>query len=1032
MKISNGVKDLPKAYNPREVEDKIYQKWEKSGLFNPDSLEAASDRYWKAEPFSIVMPPPNITAELHVGHSMFLTIQDIMIRRARMAGKKALWLPGTDHAAIATNYVVEREIWQKEKKTRFDLGRAEFLRRVNEFIEKTRGRIQIQIRKMGSSCDWSREKYTLSPDLSLAVRTMFKKMHDAGLIYRGDRLVNWCPRCGTTLADDEVTYRELPGKLYYIRYPFVKGKKSVTVATTRPETMLGDTAVAVKPGDARYKKIVGQKIMLPLVNREIPIIADERVDAEFGTGAVKVTPGHDPNDFEIGRRHKLGVINIFSSQGKIDEREALDHGFEEFANLTPEEARAKIVADLEENKFLEKTEDITHSVGLCYRCGTAVEPMISKQWFVNVNQKSKIKNQNFQKLLKLPEEASLKEMAMAAIKSKAVKIIPQRFEKVYLRWMENLRDWNISRQIWFGHQIPVWYCGGESEHQDITKMGFREDVVKRVTGGMTKTYRLRDHQLEIGSRVAFENSQTGTLFGYATITDVEKTKVGDLELADPAHGEPYPSREKLMADLQKHNPELKVTNDTSVIVYAFAFNPIKGSGESCGEIIVSVTDPEKCPNCGNTSLRQDADTLDTWFSSSLWTFSTLGWPKQTADLKTYHPASIMETGYDILFFWVARMILMTGFALEDIPFQTVYLNGLVRDMKGKKMSKTSGNTINPLEVIEKFGADALRLSLVIGATPGNDIKISEQKIEKFRNFANKLWNIARFTLNQNTKYEITNTRPEPKSLADQWILSELDNLIIQADKYFQTYQYGLAGEALAEFTWNKFADWYIEISKMTLKRHPRGGGDPSPVEAILTYILTTLLKLWHPFIPFVTEHIWTQFSDEFLMIQEYPVPAKGSNSQFSISNFQKLQQLITGLRNLRAEYRLPPGEIFASYLELSKDHEWIREQTPIIEKLARVKINFESMDKAHKMPYFLWDDTKVYLVIPRFDLKKERGLAEKELKGEEARNKKLEAQLNKKDFLKKAPAEVVEQIKSSFKSSKSRFEKLIEKIKSLK
>ncbi|MBI4050637.1 MAG: valine--tRNA ligase [Candidatus Doudnabacteria bacterium] len=905
--------ELPKTYNPKEVEDKIYEKWEGSGFFNPDNLEHASDRYWNAPVFSVAMPPPNVTGVLHLGHALENALMDTEIRYQRMLGKKTLLVPGTDHAAIATQNVVEREIWEKEKKTRHDLGREELLRRIDKFIGQTQGRIQQQIRKMGTSCDWSREKYTLSPELSLAVRTIFKRLYDAGLIYRGERIVNWCPRCGTTLADDEVEYRETDGKLYHIRYPFPKAKGSIEIATTRPETMLADTAVAVHPQDARYKKFIGQTVILPLINRELLIIADEAVDRKFGTGALKITPGHDPLDFEIGQRHKLEIISLLTEEGKIDQKEAYDHGFEEYAGLTVSEGREKIVKDLETNGFLQKTEDLKHNIGYCYRCGTVVEPMISKQWFVSVSSKFKIQNSKFREELKLNEEVSLKEVALAAVKSGAIKITPKRFEKTFFQWMENLRDWNISRQIWFGHQIPVWYCG------------------------------------------------------------------------------------------------------------------------DCGETIVSTNTPSQCPACGNRNLTQDPDTLDTWFSSSLWTFSTLGWPNQTEDLRLYHPTSWMQMGYEILFLWMARMIYMSTFALNQIPFREVYFHGMLRDKEGKKFSKSAKIGLDPLEIIKKYGTDALRLSLIAGISPGNDSRFYEEKVEHYKNFVNKFWNVSRFILEQikDSRSQIKDLKS--KTVADEWILSRLAELIKQNNVNMEKYEFSQSVENLYEFTWHELADWYLEISKMALNRHPRGGGDPTATRAILQHILQTLLKLWHPFIPFVTEHIWLQISDDFLMIQEYPLPPKLQTANYKLqAGFPKLQSLITGLRNLRSEYRQDPAQIYACYLELSKNLSWIQDQAAVIEKLARVKINFASMPSDKKMPYFIWQDTKVYLVIPDFDPKKEKALTEKELKETSGLIERLSAQLEKKDFLKKAPAEVVEKLKTDYQTTKLRAEKLAGKIRSLK
>ena len=892
--------ELQKIYNPGEVEDKIYRKWEASALFNPDNLETASDRYWKAEVFSMAMPPPNATGELHMGHALFLTLQDILARWSRMKGLKTLWLPGTDHAAIATQNVVERKIWETEKKSRHDLGREKLLKRIDEFVGKTRGSIQTAIRKMGASCDWSREKYTLSPELSLAVRTIFKKLYDDKLIYRGERIVNWCPGCGTTLANDEVEYRPVAGQLYSIRYPFSKQKGGLIIATTRPETMLADTAVAVNPKDSRYQQYIGKSVMLPLLNRELPVIADERVDRNFGTGVLKITPGHDPLDFEIGQKHKLPIINMFTVSGKIDEQESADHGFEDYANLTADEARGKIIAELKTSGHLDKIENLTHNVGYCYRSGDIVEPMVSKQWFVNVNQK--IPGRKF----------SLKEIAANAVKIGAIKIVPERFEKTYLQWIENLQDWCISRQIWFGHRIPVWYC------------------------------------------------------------------------------------------------------------------------ETCGEIMVEVDAPAKCRSCENTALTQDPDTLDTWFSSSLWTFSTLGWPAATEDLKKFHPTTILETGYDILFFWVARMVLMTGYAINDVPFRTVYLHGLVRDPQGKKMSKSKGNAMSPLTVIQKHGADALRLSLCIGMGPGNDLRIDETKIQSFRNFTNKLWNISRYILT--TIEGKANSTSQAKTLSDEWILSRLEETVSEVDEKLKKLDFGGAGEELLKFTWNDFADWYLEISKIEGEKNN-----------ILSSLLQTTLKLWHPFIPFVTERIWSEFSNDYLMIQEYPKSEVGSHLPDWPSatrrragrsevgkKFKALQDLITALRNMRAEYRQDSKGTFSSYLELPKNLQWIKKQTIIIDKLARVKLNFEAMDKTKKMPYALWEGTKVYLIIPDFDPKKEKVLAEKTLKETTDLIKRFQTQLSKKEFLKKAPPEVVEKLTANFTAARERKEKLETKIKGLK
>ena len=891
---------MSKAYNPQEFEDKIYEKWEKSGFFNPDNLEKAGDRFWNAEPFSIAMPPPNVTAELHLGSALFITLQDIMTRHARMRGRKALWLPGTDHAAIATQNVVERKILEEEKKTRTDLGREQLLRRIEEFVSHTQGRIQNQIRKMGSSCDWTREKFTLSPELSLAVRTAFKKMHDAGLIYRGERMVNWCPRCGSTLADDEVSFKQAKGHMFYLRYPVKDSEDYLVVATNRPETMLGDTGVAVNPGDSRYKKYVGKIIMLPLLNREVPVIADDHIDKAFGTGAMKVTPGHDHNDFEIAKRHGLEMIHLYTADGKIDAQEAADHGFDDYAGLTKEDALNRIVQELHEKEFIEKTEEIEHRVGTCYRCGTVVEPVVSKQWFVNVNAEFKIENKEFSKNLRLPEKTTLKEMMTAAVKSGAIKIVPKHFEKIYFEWMKNLRDWTISRQIWYGHRIPVWYC------------------------------------------------------------------------------------------------------------------------PDCTETIVAVEPPASCTKCQGANLKQDEDTLDTWFSSGLWTFSTLGWPQETSDLKTYHPTVVLETAYDILFFWVARMVLMTRFLLNDIPFKTVYLHGLVRDIEGKKMSKSSGNRIDPLDIQAKYGTDALRLSLVLGNTPGNDMKFSEIKVEAGRNFVNKLWNISRFILST-PPLKVRGGGGGLSTLADHWILDRLDETVAAVNRHFENSQYGQAAEELQRFTWDDLADWYLEIAKIEGNK-----------KEVLDVLLVNILKLWHPFIPFVTEHIWSQMAKSLLMVDDYPHVPEKIEKFAARPLFEAMRELVTGLRNLRAEYRLGSTPIYSSYLEIPKDLEWIKDHTPVIEKLTRTKLNFAVMDHAHKMPYFLWEGVRIYLVIPNFDSKKEAALTEKQLKEAESYVKKISTQVKNKGFLKKAPKEIVEKMQADLSAAETKVKTLKAKVKQLK
>ncbi len=757
------MEDFPKAYTPKDVEAKIARLWEESGFFNPDNLPGK-----RRKTFSMALPPPNATGVLHVGHAVMLAIQDIMVRFHRMAGLKTLWLPGTDHAAIATQNVVEKQL-SKEGLTRAKLGREAFLKRVETFIEESKNTIRSQIRAMGASVDWSRERYTLDKGLSTAVTESFARLYHDGLIYRGTKVVNWCPRCRSTLSDDEVEYKPTKGKLYFIKYgPF-------TLATVRPETKLGDTGLAVHPADKRYQKYVGKNIKIKSVDGEISlkIIADKTVDPAFGTGIIKVTPAHDFTDAEIGARHKLASRQVIGEDGRMTKQAGA------YAGLTVKEAREKIVAGLQKLGLIEKVEDYEHNLSVCYRCETPIEPLPSLQWFVAVNKK-------------IPGRSkTIKQLATDAVKSGAINIIPARFSKIYFHWMKNLHDWTISRQIWFGHRIPVWYK--------------------------------------------------------------QKTK----------------------------NQKSKIKNDTAchrdLEVYV-GVKPPKGDG-----------------------WEQDPDTLDTWFSSALWTFSTLGWPDKTKDLKTYHPTTVMETGYDILFFWVARMIMMSAYALKEVPFRTVYLHGLVRDSAGRKMSKSLGNVIDPLEMAEKYGADATRLALTIGATPGLDTKLSEAKIAGFRNFSNKLYNISRFTFLTVKPGTIVPKSPRPRTLADRWVISRLERVRQDATEHLKAFRFSQAGEMLRSFTWDEFADWYVEIAKI------EGGKG-----AILAHLLAELLKLWHPFMPFLTEHLWQTartrvkgLPSELLLIAPWPSRERRFINEKSENDFAVLQDVVTALRRLQREARLP-------------------------------------------------------------------------------------------------------------------------------
>ncbi len=767
------MKELPKAYIPADYEKEIYKVWESSGYFNPDNLPPEVLAKTN-QPFSISLPPPNATGVLHLGHATMLAIQDLMVRFNRMLGKKTLWLPGTDHAAIATQNVVEKNLWEQEKKTRFDLGRDVFIAKVNKFVEESKNTIHTQMRSMGVSCDWSRERYTLDSGLSQTVQQVFVKMYRDGLIYRGNRIVNWCYRCGTTLADDEVEYKESLGKLYYINYgPLI-------VATTRPETKIGDTALAVNPDDARYKNLVGQELEVTLgkVKVKVKVIADKIIDQNFGSGVVGVTPAHSLVDFELAQKHHLPLKQIIGSDGKMTTEAGA------YAGLPIKEVRQQLLTDLGDK--IEKIEDYKHNLSICYRCGTPVEPLPSKQWFVAVDKPFKIG---------WFKKTTLKKLAIEAVKSSEIKIIPERFAKVYSHWMDNLHDWCISRQIWFGHRIPVWY------------------------------------------------------------------------------------KNKLKTE----------------------------------DIYVGIETPQ------GEGWQQDPDTLDTWFSSALWTFSTLGWPEQTKDFKTFHPTSVMETGYDILFFWVARMILMTQYTTGQIPFKTVYLHGLVRDKQGRKMSKSLGNGIDPIEMINKYGADALRLSMIVGTAPGHDFRLYDEKIAGYRNFVNKLWNISRFILLTIKDVSVAG-KPEPKTLADQWILSRLENIATEVTNHLTKFEFSSAAEKLYDFTWHELADWYLEIAKIENEK-----------KQTLVFILQTILKLWHPFTPFITETIWQETfkGENLLMIQTWP-KISGYHNEAAEKDMAEAQKIITLIRNFRAENKIAKDRVLECAIISEKNQKSITQYQNLI------------------------------------------------------------------------------------------------------
>ena len=857
-------KELPKVYEPREVEGRVYEMWEKNGCFeghrDPDK-----------RPFTIVMPPPNVTGQLHMGHAMDCTLQDILIRFKRMLGYAALWVPGTDHAGIATQIKVEEELRKSEGLTRYDLGREKFLERVWDWKHKFGNRIVEQQKKLGASCDWSRARFTMDEGLSNAVRHVFVSLYNKGLIYKGSRIINWCPHCVTALSDAEVEYKEKPGHLWHIRYP-IAGEEGryVTVATTRPETMLGDTGVAVNPEDGRYRDIVGKKCILPLVNKEIPIVADAYVDMEFGTGCVKMTPAHDPNDFEVGLRHNLESIRVLDDNGKVVE------GYGRYSGMDRYEARKAIVADLEEQGYLVKVEEHTHNVGTCYRCGTDVEPIISAQWFVKME--------------------PLAREALRVVNDGEVKFVPDRFSKIYTNWMENVHDWCISRQLWWGHRIPAWTC------------------------------------------------------------------------------------------------------------------------EDCGGMTVSETDPTECQHCHSTHIRQEEDVLDTWFSSALWPFSTLGWPDESSeDFKYFYPTDVLVTGYDIIFFWVARMIFSACEHTGKPPFHTVFIHGLVRDDKGRKMSKSLGNGIDPLEMADQYGADALRFNLITGNSPGNDMRFYTERCEAMRNFANKIWNASRFLMMNLTidRCEL----PGRLELEDKWILSKLNSVIPEVTENMERYELGVAAQKVYDFIWDSYCDWYIELTKTRLQ----GEDEDSKLRAqqVLCYVLTETLKLLHPFMPFITEEIWQALphSGDYLMLQQWPQHRAELDFPEEEKAMELIMDAIRGVRARRAEMNVPPSK--KAQLTVSTLERAVFEQgIPFLKRLAYASdVTVEGVADAGSddamtaqgMVTVTTHAARLFMPLAELvDLEKEKARIEKELKKNRAELDKLEAKLGNPGFVNKAPAHVVE------------------------
>ena len=851
-------KELPKVYEPQEVEGRVYEMWEKNGCFeghrDPDK-----------KPFTIVMPPPNVTGQLHMGHAMDSTLQDILIRFKRMQGYAALWVPGTDHAGIATQIKVEEELRKNEGLSRYDLGREKFLERVWDWKHKYGNRIVEQQKKLGASCDWSRARFTMDEGLSKAVRHVFVSLYKKGLIYKGSRIINWCPHCVTALSDAEVEYQDKPGNFWHIRYP-IQGEEGryVIVATTRPETMLGDTGVAVNPNDERYKDIVGKRCILPLVGREMPIVADEYVDMEFGTGCVKMTPAHDPNDFEVGLRQNLETIRVLDDNGKVVE------GYGRYSGMDRYEARKAIVADLEEQGYLVKVEPHQHNVGTCYRCHNDVEPLISAQWFV--------------KMKPLAEEA------LRVVNEGEVKFVPDRFSKIYTNWMENVHDWCISRQLWWGHQIPAWTC------------------------------------------------------------------------------------------------------------------------QECGHITVSEDDPTECEHCHSHNIKQEEDVLDTWFSSALWPFSTLGWPEKTEDLDYFYPTDVLVTGYDIIFFWVARMIFSGCEHTGKPPFHTVFIHGLVRDDKGRKMSKSLGNGIDPLEMANQYGADALRFNLVTGNSPGNDMRFYTERCEAMRNFANKIWNASRFLMMNLTIDQCQ--LPDKLELEDKWILSKLNSVIPEITENMERYELGVAAQKVYDFIWDSYCDWYIELTKTRLQ----GEDEDSKIRAqqVLCYVLTEILKLLHPFMPFITEEIWQALphQGDYLMLQQWPEHHANLDFPEEEKAMELIMDAIRAIRARRAEMNVPPSkkaQLTVSTLEQAVFHQGI----PFLKRLAYASdvtvVEATQEVDAQGMVTVATHAARLYLPLAELvDLDKERARIQKELDKNRKELDKLEAKLNNPGFVNKAPANVVE------------------------
>lgn len=869
-------KELAKAYEPKEVEDRIYDFWMKGKYFHAEVDP-------KKKPYTIVIPPPNITGQLHLGHAMDETLQDTLIRWRRMQGYSALWLPGTDHASIATEAKIV-EAMRKEGITKEEIGREKFLERAWAWKDQYGGRIVEQLKKLGSSCDWDRLRFTMDEGCNKAVNHVFKKLYDKGLIYRGERIINWCPHCKTSISDAEVVFEEKEGSFWHLRYPLSDGSGYIELATTRPETMLGDTAVAVHPDDERYKALVGKTVILPLVNKEIPIIADSYVEQDFGTGVVKITPAHDPNDFEVGLRHNLPVINVMDDGGVINENGG------KYAGMPALEARKQIVKDLDEAGFLIKIEPIKHNVGTCYRCGTVVEPRVSTQWFVKME--------------------PLAKPAIDAVKDGDIRFIPERMDKVYYNWMENIKDWCISRQLWWGHQIPAWYC-------------------------------------------------------------------------------------------------------------------------ECGETIVSETVPTVCPKCGGTHLTRDPDTLDTWFSSALWPFSTLGWPDNTEELKYFYPTNTLVTGYDIIFFWVARMIFSGLEHMGEVPFNTVFFHGLIRDAQGRKMSKSLGNGVDPLDVISVYGADALRFTLVTGNSPGNDLRFSEEKVSASRNFANKIWNAARFILMNIEGKDVDCALPKKLYTSDKWILNRFNNVTAAVTENLEKFELGMAVSKLYDFIWDDFCDWYIELAKIRMNGADEESADSA--RRVLVWTMSNTLKLLHPFMPYITEEIWQTLphDGEALIVAKWPEYDEALSFPQEAKDLENVMALIRAIRTRRNEMNVPPSKKAHIYIDTAHPAPY-EEASEFIARLAYgSKVEIGTGFDVQGAVTAVTDDAKALLPMDDLvDKAAETARLNKELANAQKQLDTVKAKLANEKFTSKAPQNVIDGVKANGEKLEAKIKLILETLES--